>query len=138
MCGRLLARFVAQSRAGVRAHIAGYRAVRIGWERVDLSAPDRPGRSSDALTGTGVSTQADRLRTPQRCELDKWRDLDDLRTGATTRAAPLKWIPRNRQIGEPGSFVVYGAVGNAVSRASGVKQYRYPFRPIDLIPSPNP
>ena len=40
-------------------------------------------------------------------------------------------------VGEPGSFIVYGAVGNAVSRASGVKQYSYPFRPVDLIPNPN-
>jgi len=41
-------------------------------------------------------------------------------------------------VGEPGSFIVYGAVGNAVSRASGVKQYRYPFNAVDLIPNPNP
>lgn len=41
-------------------------------------------------------------------------------------------------VGEPGSFIVYGVVGNAASRASGVKQYSYPFRTVDLIPSPNP
>jgi isoquinoline 1-oxidoreductase beta subunit len=41
-------------------------------------------------------------------------------------------------IGEPGSLIVYGAVGNAVSRASGVKQYSYPIKALNLIPSPNP
>ena len=40
--------------------------------------------------------------------------------------------------GELGTIVVYGAVGNAVSRASGVKQFHYPFEEVDLIPSPNP
>jgi CO/xanthine dehydrogenase Mo-binding subunit len=39
---------------------------------------------------------------------------------------------------EPGSLIVYGAVANAVSRASGFKQYSYPIKALDLIPSPNP
>ncbi|HEY7066655.1 MAG TPA: molybdopterin cofactor-binding domain-containing protein [Chloroflexota bacterium] len=41
-------------------------------------------------------------------------------------------------LGEPGSLVLYGALANALSRASGARQYSYPFRAVDLIPSPNP
>ena len=40
-------------------------------------------------------------------------------------------------LGEIGTIAVAGAVGNALSRASGVGQYKYPFEPVDLIPSPN-
>jgi hypothetical protein len=32
---------------------------------------------------------------------------------------------------------VAGAVANALSRASGVGQYTFPFEAVDLIPSPN-
>jgi len=41
-------------------------------------------------------------------------------------------------LGEIGTIAVAGAVGNALSRASGVGQYKFPFEPVDLIPSPNP
>jgi isoquinoline 1-oxidoreductase beta subunit len=40
-------------------------------------------------------------------------------------------------LGEIGTIAVAGAVGNALSRASGVGQYKYPFESVDLIPSPN-
>jgi isoquinoline 1-oxidoreductase subunit beta len=40
-------------------------------------------------------------------------------------------------LGEIGTIAVAGAVGNALSRASSVGQYKYPFEPVDLIPSPN-
>lgn len=41
-------------------------------------------------------------------------------------------------LGEIGTIAVSGAVANALSRASGVGQYKFPFEPVDLIPSPNP
>jgi hypothetical protein len=37
-----------------------------------------------------------------------------------------------------GSLIVYEAAGNAASRASGIKQYSYPFNTLDLIPRPKP
>jgi len=40
-------------------------------------------------------------------------------------------------LGEIGTIAVAGAVGNALSRATGVGQYKYPFEAVDLIPSPN-
>jgi len=40
-------------------------------------------------------------------------------------------------VGEIGTIAVAGAVGNALSRASGVGQFKFPFEPVDLIPSPN-
>ena len=39
-------------------------------------------------------------------------------------------------LGEIGTIGVAGAVANALSRATGVGQYRYPFEAVDLIPSP--
>jgi isoquinoline 1-oxidoreductase alpha subunit len=54
---------------------------------------------------------------------------------------PLLWALRDdlKLTGTKfGSLIVYGAVGNAVSRASGVKQYSYPIKALNLIPSPNP
>jgi CO/xanthine dehydrogenase Mo-binding subunit len=40
-------------------------------------------------------------------------------------------------LGEIGTIAVAGAVANALSRATGVGQYKFPFEPVDLIPSPN-
>jgi len=40
-------------------------------------------------------------------------------------------------LGEIGTIGVMGSVANAVSRATGVAQYKYPFEAVDLIPSPN-
>jgi isoquinoline 1-oxidoreductase beta subunit len=40
-------------------------------------------------------------------------------------------------LGEIGTIGVMGSVANAVSRATGVGQYKYPFEAVDLIPSPN-
>jgi len=40
-------------------------------------------------------------------------------------------------LGEIGVISVAGAVANALSRASGVGQYKFPFEAVDLIPSPN-
>jgi len=40
-------------------------------------------------------------------------------------------------LGEIGTIGVTGAVANALSRASGVGQYKFPFEAVDLIPSPN-
>jgi len=40
-------------------------------------------------------------------------------------------------LGEIGTIGVAGAVANALSRATGVGQYKYPFEAVDLIPSPN-
>jgi isoquinoline 1-oxidoreductase beta subunit len=40
-------------------------------------------------------------------------------------------------LGEIGTIGVAGAVANALSRATGVGQYRFPFEAVDLIPSPN-
>jgi isoquinoline 1-oxidoreductase beta subunit len=40
-------------------------------------------------------------------------------------------------MGEIGTIAVAGAVANALSRATGVGQYKFPFEPVDLIPSPN-
>ena len=40
-------------------------------------------------------------------------------------------------LGEIGTIGVAGAVANALSRATGVGQYKFPFEAVDLIPSPN-
>jgi isoquinoline 1-oxidoreductase subunit beta len=40
-------------------------------------------------------------------------------------------------LGEIGTIGVAGSVANALSRASGVGQYKFPFEAVDLIPSPN-
>jgi isoquinoline 1-oxidoreductase beta subunit len=40
-------------------------------------------------------------------------------------------------LGEIGCIAVAGSVANALSRASGVGQYKFPFEAVDLIPSPN-
>jgi isoquinoline 1-oxidoreductase subunit beta len=40
-------------------------------------------------------------------------------------------------LGEIGTIAVAGAVANALSRATGVGQYKFPFEAVDLIPSPN-
>ena len=40
-------------------------------------------------------------------------------------------------LGEIGVISVAGSVANALSRATGVGQYKFPFEAVDLIPSPN-
>jgi isoquinoline 1-oxidoreductase beta subunit len=40
-------------------------------------------------------------------------------------------------LGEIGTISVAGSVANALSRASGVGQYKFPFEAVDLIPNPN-
>jgi isoquinoline 1-oxidoreductase beta subunit len=41
-------------------------------------------------------------------------------------------------LGEIGTIGVMGSVANALSRATGVGQYKFPFEAVDLIPSLNP